>query len=80
MGCNGGAAWRLLRAGTTAAGLTQQAEQPASHDNLFHSFLGLFDVHSQVYQRELDLFQPCRASQAVAGPAGMRAEAVAALR
>ncbi|MCW2473943.1 phosphoethanolamine transferase [Candidatus Symbiopectobacterium sp. NZEC151] len=31
-----------------------------SHDNLYHSLLGLFDVHSTVYQPELDVFAPCR--------------------
>ncbi|MDV3470267.1 phosphoethanolamine--lipid A transferase [Stenotrophomonas sp. C3(2023)] len=31
-----------------------------SHDNLYHSVLGLFDVRTQVYQRDLDLFAPCR--------------------
>jgi lipid A ethanolaminephosphotransferase len=31
-----------------------------SHDNLFHSLLGLFDVRSQVYRRELDAVAPCR--------------------
>lgn len=31
-----------------------------SHDNLYHSILGIFDVKSSVYQRELDLFSLCR--------------------
>ncbi|MNV97280.1 Phosphoethanolamine transferase EptA [compost metagenome] len=31
-----------------------------SHDNLFHSLLGLFDVSSRVYQPDLDVFAGCR--------------------
>ncbi|MDQ7883484.1 phosphoethanolamine transferase [Atlantibacter hermannii] len=31
-----------------------------SHDNLYHSLLGLFNVQTQVYQPELDLFALCR--------------------
>ena len=32
-----------------------------SHDNLFHSMLGIMDVQTQVYDGKLDLFRPCRA-------------------
>lgn len=32
-----------------------------SHDYLFHSMLGLSQVRTAVYRRELDLFNPCRA-------------------
>lgn len=31
-----------------------------SHDNIFHSVLGLMDVSTSVYQARLDLFAPCR--------------------
>jgi len=31
-----------------------------SHDNLFHSVLGLMDVQTRVYRPELDLFRACR--------------------
>ncbi|PPT77547.1 phosphoethanolamine transferase [Xanthomonas arboricola pv. populi] len=37
----------------------QRALQPASHDNLFHSALGLMDVSTRAYSRELDLFGGC---------------------
>ncbi|MDX3905498.1 MAG: phosphoethanolamine--lipid A transferase [Pigmentiphaga sp.] len=47
--------WRLDMA-CLAAG----REQAYSHDNLFHTFLGLFDVRSAVYRQELDVFAPCR--------------------
>ena len=36
------------------------ASQPASHDNLFHSVLGILDIHTSVYQPSLDLFKTCR--------------------
>ena len=40
--------------------LRQRAQQPASHDNLFHSVLGILDIQTSVYQPELDLFKRCR--------------------
>jgi lipid A ethanolaminephosphotransferase len=33
---------------------------PHSHDELFHSLLGLFGVSTGIYRPELDLFEPCR--------------------
>jgi lipid A ethanolaminephosphotransferase len=33
-----------------------------SHDVIFHSVLGLFDVHSEIYGPELDIFSACRTS------------------
>lgn len=41
--------------------LRQHARQQAfSHDNIFHSVLGLMDVKTSEYQTQLDLFAPCR--------------------
>ncbi len=40
--------------------LRQRAQQPASHDNLFHSMLGILDIQTSVYQPDLDLFKSCR--------------------
>ena len=37
-----------------------------SHDNLFHSVLGLMDVQTKIYQPGLDLFHTCEASREVA--------------
>lgn len=34
-----------------------------SHDNLFSSVLGLWGVNSHVYNSQLDMFLPCRATQ-----------------
>ena len=40
--------------------LKQQREQAFSHDNLFHSVLGLMDVQTNVYQADQDLFRLCQ--------------------
>jgi lipid A ethanolaminephosphotransferase len=39
--------------------LQSQRDKPLSHDNLFHSVLGLMAVKTSVYQRELDFFAAC---------------------
>jgi lipid A ethanolaminephosphotransferase len=44
-----------------SACLQQHKDNPYSHDNLFHSLLGLMDVHTQVYDAKLDIFASCRA-------------------
>ncbi|MDR2635870.1 MAG: phosphoethanolamine--lipid A transferase [Campylobacteraceae bacterium] len=31
-----------------------------SHDNLFHSILGLLEIKTKVYDKELDMFESCR--------------------
>ena len=58
-----GAADRL---GIDMACVAARREAPLSHDNLFHSVLGLLDVQTTARKRELDLFEPCRRS----APAG----------
>ena len=47
------------RSGVTMACLQQQKDTALSHDNLFHSVLGLLDIHTTVYREALDLFAPC---------------------
>lgn len=39
--------------------LAARATQPFSHDNVFHSVLGLLNVSTAVYNPKLDLIQPC---------------------
>ncbi|WP_129504347.1 phosphoethanolamine transferase [Aeromonas veronii] len=39
----------------------EASSQRFSHDNLFHSMLGIMDVQTSVYDNKLDLFKPCRA-------------------
>ena len=40
--------------------LVQGAAAPVSHDNLFHTVLGLMDVQTAVRGDDLDLSAPCR--------------------
>ncbi|MBL0147348.1 MAG: phosphoethanolamine transferase [Ideonella sp.] len=40
--------------------LRQRAAQAASHDNLFHSVLGLMSVGTSLYEPTLDVFAGCR--------------------
>ncbi len=40
--------------------LDRERRQPLSHDNLFHSVLGLLDVRTSVYDAALDVFSACR--------------------
>ena len=42
--------------------LRRRAAQPASHDNLFHTVIGLLDVRTAVYERPLDLTAGCRST------------------
>ena len=48
------------QSGLDLACLRQVATRPVSHDNLFHSVLGILDIHTSVYQPALDLFKSCR--------------------
>jgi lipid A ethanolaminephosphotransferase len=45
--------------------LRKKARQQASHDNLFHSLLGIFDIQTRAYDPELDLFAACRGKSEV---------------
>jgi len=47
--------------GLDLACLKARAAQPAAHDHLFHTLLGLLDVDTALYQRDWDLTAPCRA-------------------
>lgn len=40
--------------------LQRRNNEAGSHDNLFHSVLGMLDVHTKVYDSKLDLFAACR--------------------
>ena len=51
-----GAADRL---GVDMACIASRRDAPLSHDNLFHSVLGLLDVETRARNPELDLFAPC---------------------
>ncbi|MFI5445389.1 phosphoethanolamine transferase [Polaromonas sp. UC242_47] len=46
--------------------MRSHAGAEVSHDNLFHSLLGVLDVETQAYNPKLDLFAPCRPAPALA--------------
>ncbi len=46
--------------GIDTACLTRNRDRQLSHDNLFHSVLGLLDVQTQQYDAAQDLFKSCR--------------------
>ena len=48
------------RHGLDAACLRGRLDAPLSHDNLYHTVLGLLDVATPTYQPGLDAFAPCR--------------------
>ena len=50
--------------GFDTACLARRAKQPAHHDHLFHTVLGLLDVQTAVREMSLDLINPCRLAQA----------------
>lgn len=40
--------------------LVAKKEQSYSHDNLFHSILGIMDIKTAVYRQDLDIFASCQ--------------------
>jgi len=46
--------------GLDAACLQRRAAQPAAHDHLFHTVLGLLGVHTALYEPAFDLTSGCR--------------------
>jgi lipid A ethanolaminephosphotransferase len=52
------------RSKITTACLKQQLDAPVSHDNYFHSVLGLMNVQTSVYNPALDLYARCAKAQA----------------
>ncbi|MDB5946094.1 MAG: eptA1 [Ramlibacter sp.] len=53
--------------GIDAGCMRGRARQPASHDNLFHSLLGVLDVQTSVYDASMDIFAGCRRPVTAAG-------------
>jgi len=52
----------VARRGLDTACIGRLLDTPYTHDNLYHSVLGLLDVTTPTYRRELDTFAPCRKS------------------
>ena len=48
------------RLGLRSDCLRARADDKLSHDNLFHALLGLLDVQTSLYRKELDWFAACR--------------------
>lgn len=48
--------------GVDTACLAGRRDAPLSHDNLFHTLIGLQDLRTKVYDAGLDAFAPCRAA------------------
>ena len=48
------------RQGIASTCLEGKGREPVSQDNLFHSVLGLMDVHTKAYNADMDLFRSCR--------------------
>jgi lipid A ethanolaminephosphotransferase len=46
-----------------AAAVRQLSDSPWSHDNLFHTLLGLFEVSSDVYDAAKDILQRSRSQE-----------------
>ncbi len=47
------------RSGLSSGCLRERSNQPLSHDNLFHSVLGLMDIQTRELEPALNLFKPC---------------------
>jgi lipid A ethanolaminephosphotransferase len=47
-------------AGFDMSCLAQRADGTYSHDNIFHSVLGLMDIATKVHDPSLDVFSTCR--------------------
>ena len=52
------------RSGVGEKCLRAQADQPISHDHLFHSVLGLMDVQTKAHDMKLDMLAPCATAYA----------------
>ena len=55
------------RSKITTACLRQQLDSPVSHDNYFHSVLGLMNVQTSIYQPALDIYAHCQTIKASRG-------------
>ena len=50
------------RTGVDTACVAKELDAPISHDNLYHTVLGLMDVESHTYLRSLDALASCRSA------------------
>ncbi|WP_449430499.1 phosphoethanolamine transferase [Pseudomonas putida] len=60
-----------VRRGISMNCMEQRTGEALSHDNLFHSVLGLMNVQTAVYRGQLDMFQPCQPGHFTGEPAAV---------
>jgi len=53
-------AWNTADFGIDLACLRQRRDAPISHDNLFHTVLGMMQVQTAVYDKNLDAYASCQ--------------------
>jgi lipid A ethanolaminephosphotransferase len=51
------------RSHVSTACLQKRLDSPISHDNYFHSVLGLMNVNTGVYKDSMDIYAPCASAQ-----------------
>lgn len=56
------------RSGVRSECLRARASEPYSHDNLFHTLLGVMDVSTEAYVAALDAFAPCASAGSAPAP------------
>ena len=54
--------------GLDTACLRRRAQEPAAHDHLFHTALGLLNIKTSLYEPKLDLVSGCRSLRVAAQP------------
>lgn len=52
----------MARTHVDEACVRKGADQKLSHDNFYHTVMGLLDIHSSSYQSGLDVLESCRTS------------------
>jgi lipid A ethanolaminephosphotransferase len=52
--------WLGKKAGVDPRIFRTRADQPSTHDNVFHTVLGFLEIQTSVYDAKLDLFAPAR--------------------
>jgi lipid A ethanolaminephosphotransferase len=67
------------RSGISTACLAAQADKSVSHDNYFHSVLGLLGIDTKVYRDDMDIYAPCAIDSLALGSSVVPAAAVPVL-
>jgi lipid A ethanolaminephosphotransferase len=54
------------RFGIDESCVAEQKDKPLSHDNLFHSLIGMLDINTAERNPDLDIFASCKTNTEVA--------------